>query len=249
MIQQHQLSCLISTDLHIQRYRNGICLMETELNYPGSGISLSHLFDSPIVTYFMDTESRAVLVNTACSALNSASSAHDMINKNATHYYKSESALMHIVEDKAAIETKSLVAVGKSATRIDDSIIDVINFKLPWYQGKDIIGVLGLTLSVDNNNLHDLTQKITLLLGSGLFSPHQVSKISTLATSDRAKVYFTSREMDVLFHLLRGKTASEIGITLSISRRTVENNIARIKEKSHCKSKYDLITKFIHLVK
>lgn len=245
----HQHSSIISTDMHIHRHRQGICLADPDSPYADAGTPLSHLFDSPIVTYFMDADSCAVRVNEACAALNSAASTNDMIHKNATYYYKTESALLHMAEDKYAINTKTLYASGGASTKIDDVTIDVINFKIPWYQGSNIIGVLGLTLHVDKNNMDDLSENLVTLLGSNIFSPYQAAQLSTLNTKDKSKVYFTPREMDVLFHLLRGRTAKEIGVILSISRRTVENLIGRMREKSDCKSKYELIAKYFHLAK
>ncbi len=245
----HQHSAFISSEMHIVRRRQGICLADPDSLYADAGTPLSHLFDSPIVTYFMDTDSCAVRANDACAALNSAASANDMIHKNATYYYENATALKHIAEDKKAMMTKSLVTTGGSSTKIDNVIIDVINFKLPWYQGSDIIGVLGLTLHVDKNKMDALSHNLATLLGSNIFSPYQAAQLSTLNTKDKSKVYFTPREMDVLFHLLRGRTAKEIGVILSISRRTVENLIGRMREKSDCKSKYELIAKYFHLAK
>jgi DNA-binding CsgD family transcriptional regulator len=81
-----------------------------------------------------------------------------------------------------------------------------------------------------------------------LFSPQQVSNLTSLAPRNHSDIYFTRREMDVLLHLLHGKTAKQTAGMLGISSRTVENICERIKEKANCKNKYDLIAKYLHLI-
>ena len=47
-------------------------------------------------------------------------------------------------------------------------------------------------------------------------------------------VSLTSRELTCLSYLIKGKSASEIGLLLNISKRTVETYIVKLKEKFHC---------------
>jgi DNA-binding CsgD family transcriptional regulator len=67
------------------------------------------------------------------------------------------------------------------------------------------------------------------------------SEISTntnfLLRSDR----LTKREIDVANQLVSGKTADEIGISLHISRRTVESHLENLKFKLGCRKKSELI--------
>jgi len=51
----------------------------------------------------------------------------------------------------------------------------------------------------------------------------------------------TRREAEVLFFLLRGKSAKETAVILSMSRRTVEQHIEKMKGKLGARSKFELI--------
>jgi DNA-binding CsgD family transcriptional regulator len=61
--------------------------------------------------------------------------------------------------------------------------------------------------------------------------------INTLVSGDQ----LTTREMDCIFYLMRGKTMKEIAKIIGLSWRTVEVYIARIKMKWGCVTKGDLI--------
>ncbi|WP_394846141.1 helix-turn-helix transcriptional regulator [Pendulispora brunnea] len=51
----------------------------------------------------------------------------------------------------------------------------------------------------------------------------------------------TRREAEILFFLLRGKSAKETAVILSMSRRTVEQHIDKMKQKLGARSKFELI--------
>ncbi len=57
--------------------------------------------------------------------------------------------------------------------------------------------------------------------------------------------YFTQREADCVFHLLQGKTMTEIGQILKLSPRTVEYYLTNIKKKLNCRKKNELIDKVL----
>ena len=56
------------------------------------------------------------------------------------------------------------------------------------------------------------------------------------------KVYLTCSERNCLNWCIQGKTSAEIGLILGISKRTVENNIQKIKEKFDCYKQSQLVT-------
>lgn len=57
----------------------------------------------------------------------------------------------------------------------------------------------------------------------------------------------TKREKECLKLSLRGLQATQIGELLSISPRTVECYLDNIKQKFHCHTKYELLSKIFHL--
>lgn len=53
----------------------------------------------------------------------------------------------------------------------------------------------------------------------------------------------SNRQIECLFHILRGQSANDVAITLNISKRTVETHIDAIKYKLGCDTKTQLIDK------
>lgn len=67
------------------------------------------------------------------------------------------------------------------------------------------------------------------------------------------QVKFTHREIDVLKHYLKGNSAKEIALLISISAKAVEFHLANIKEKLNCSRRSEiyqaaLSSGFIHLI-
>lgn len=61
-------------------------------------------------------------------------------------------------------------------------------------------------------------------------------------------VALTPREIDVIQHVLIGKSAKEVARELDLSPRTIEQHIANIKRKFGCKTKFELASKLIYPV-
>ena len=59
-------------------------------------------------------------------------------------------------------------------------------------------------------------------------------------------IYFTRREAQTLFHLLKGKTIPEVGRSLDLSARTIEFYVKNMKLKIGVKSKAELLDKLRH---
>jgi DNA-binding NarL/FixJ family response regulator len=55
-----------------------------------------------------------------------------------------------------------------------------------------------------------------------------------------------TRETLCIYYLIRGMTAKQIGIVMSISERTVEGYIVSIKNKLGCANRYEIITKALN---
>lgn len=62
-----------------------------------------------------------------------------------------------------------------------------------------------------------------------------------------SNLYFTKREMECLKWYIEGKTTPEIAIILTMSARTVETHLNRIKSKTNCYSRGQLCYQFANL--
>lgn len=108
-----------------------------------------------------------------------------------------------------------------------------LSYKLPLRsQSKSIIGVIGISIELDH---HDL---ISVLV------PDYLKVNSTINFIDSISSYkLTKRESECLFYLTKGFTIKEIAKKISLSHRTVEHYLARVKEKLCCHTRSQLIAK------
>lgn len=61
------------------------------------------------------------------------------------------------------------------------------------------------------------------------------------------EIYFTYREMEIAMHLFEPVTYKVIGQKMSLSDRTVECHVRRMRIKLDCKDRFDLIEKILAL--
>ena len=121
----------------------------------------------------------------------------------------------------------------------------MLGIKNPRYNANnEIIGTCGQYFDITNSHLFS---------GVALLSEDLVKKVGK--NENGAWVYLleegfanleenlklTERQSEVLFFMLRGKTAAEIGATLYLSKRTVETYINQLKERLDCPNKSALI--------
>lgn len=71
------------------------------------------------------------------------------------------------------------------------------------------------------------------------------TKINSLVVyglgSKYSGTYFTKREADCMFLLLKGKTINSVASILNLSPRTVEYYIKNMKSKLGCRTKFELV--------
>lgn len=61
------------------------------------------------------------------------------------------------------------------------------------------------------------------------------------------KLHFSKREKECISHLINGLSSKQIAKELNISHRTVEFYLESIKNKFKCRTRLELICKFIKL--
>lgn len=124
---------------------------------------------------------------------------------------------------------------------IDDKITFVKVSKKPIFMDSKVIGVLAYSYEV-----------------SGLAEEAKVDEYTKSVVVNKnqiAKNFFnlTEKEAIVLYFLIRGHSANEIGNILCKSKRTIETQIISIKMKFQCNTKSELVKKAFavgfHLVK
>jgi len=232
-----------NAEMLVQRYKQGIRLVR-----PGSRAekvsihSISSLYSMPISAYFVDLDSRFVNTNIYCSEICGAQSTNDLLGKNIVDF--TEGSVV-IANNNSVVQSASMKVFEEAEVRNDKCLIHALSFKFPWYHHDEIIGVFGCSVVIDAHSLNDLGTKLALLSSTGLLGPIGTSATKVLPDPQFGDVYFTKRELSVITHLVRGRTAKEIGELLYISKRTAETHIENIKSKTHCSSKSELIDKLI----
>ncbi len=80
-----------------------------------------------------------------------------------------------------------------------------------------------------------------------------IANEQTIQVQDRIKAAFnktlSSRQVDVLYHTVKGKTANDTAIHMGLSRRTIEHYLVDIKNKIGVTSKSELIQVSIDYLK
>lgn len=127
---------------------------------------------------------------------------------------------------KVAHQAKSQAFI-ETVTLIDGSRATALSHKMPLYsRTKKILGITGLSIIVDKSS------------APAILSCSKKKLINILPLMD---FHLTTREVECLFHLIKGKTAKMIANDLSISRRTVEQHLINCKIKLGCDTRYELI--------
>ncbi|MFM2242101.1 MAG: hypothetical protein RLZ97_956 [Verrucomicrobiota bacterium] len=86
-----------------------------------------------------------------------------------------------------------------------------------------------------------MSGKIARLVVQAFKKPLPVQTPSEMKTED---VELTSREQEVLLHLLDGQLYKEIAQTMGVSSHTVNFHIQNIYKKLHCRSRAQLVARF-----
>jgi len=100
-----------------------------------------------------------------------------------------------------------------------------------------VIGTLFHCMKLQSSIINVLYHPIIKLNGPGFY----------IIGGQYKSYQLKKRESQCLFYLIRGYTAKEIAAKLYLSPKTIEYHIEQLKEKLHCKKRYELIEKEIHL--
>lgn len=153
--------------------------------------------------------------------------------------------------DLFRIQDKAVITTGKTL-----KILDIHPFsgndwrayiftKIPFYDSnQNIRGTIFHGADITSNKLLELgslLSKVTCDVSSNLLSGLH----SFLLSNEFNNIKLTDREAECLFFLLRGKTAKHIARVMSLSPRTVEEYIVKLKMKLGATNKCELIDKGI----
>jgi DNA-binding CsgD family transcriptional regulator len=228
----------ISGELLIQRTAGGIRLVSPETLSAAENTKLAVVdaMQLPFNIYFMGTQSEIITMNPITADTCGWRSVHTAVGKSVRDLWPAKYADAALANDKDVMASRELKIIEEYAFHGNTEDVQALSFKFPWFSAQnELLGIFGCSLIMNLNHGYSLASSLAILTNTGLLS--SPVKSESLAP----KTFFSSREMDVLKHLVRAKTAKEIGILLGLSYRTVEHYIENAKHKMGVTSRSELI--------
>lgn len=233
--------CDLSPALFAVPYRGGVKFVAPrETNHPPL-LTLADLLNLPVGTFFLDTESKILLLNDSNLQICGVESLKDIHGKTAAHFLKNRDDFhqMHS-HDQSVLKQQQFHIVDEEVLRADDISFVSLAFKLPWYNADNkLIGIFGFSTISQGAGSEHISQNLTSILQTQLIQPNQ-PVLQKYRVSQAIKI-FTQREEEVAKLCLRGKTSKEIARILAISNRTVEHHLINLKTKLNVQNKSELI--------
>jgi DNA-binding CsgD family transcriptional regulator len=243
--------CLdISEELLVQHHNRGIKLVRPDdkrFNLDNNmGHSVKTLLQSPINIIFLNHHSVIQNINENNVITCGYSSIKDAYGKTIRDAYCKKSADFSINHDVKVLAHNNMIIKEEYCERIDEIAFWTLTAKLPWYDNDNSIkGILGCSIAIGLNGMPNVHDTLISFMQLDIFkrTATKSSKQRFLPGSFIGDFYFTKREAEVLRLVVRGKTAKEIAIKLSLSPRTIETYLATIKIKTNSSTKSELIDK------
>lgn len=234
----------LSPEMLITPYRGGVKLMRPAQDHT-SLVSLQDAMKLSFNIFFHNCEFITEELNeatwTTCAYESKADAIGSNINRTCIRKDQSER-----VENNnlMVIDSHKMLIIDEPADLINDQKINAVSIKFPWYNNEDqVVGVFGCAMLIKEDNLSNIAASFSMV--SDKFMQRSQTMNHLLPGKEINGSYFTSRELDVIQWILRGKAMREIAIILNLSPRTIEHYIVNIKTKAKVKTKSQLIEYFL----
>lgn len=235
-----------SENLAIQRFGPGIKLINPCQNLISDNhIFVSEIYKLPLCIYFLDTNSALQSLNEYELNFLDRNSIKDLVGLTAKDIIRPDVAESWIANDLEVIRTRKKIFKDEILIRKDEITIPLLTIKFPWYdQNNHLIGIFGISAIIDKESGISLADSMSMLTQTGLLNT-EITQNQLLPglSYGYGDIYFTQREKEILFHLVRGKSAKNIAHIFGRSQRTIEHHIENMKFKTKSHSKAELIDK------
>ena len=242
---------LISPDKWgVHRLKQGLQLVDLEKSklkkHEANLPILADLFKLPLSIYFLNQQSQLKTCNTINLGFLQTDNLKQVYNKSAYDIYKNNHCLQILENDRKVIVHQQRYFFDEQCQINNQTLLNCISMKLPWFNSENkIIGIAGFSIFNQNNSL---ATSLTLLSQLGFLNSEKES-LARLPGLSLKNIYISRRELEVLEHVVRGKSARLIALDLDISKRTVETHIEHIKNKLGVTNKSELIEKALEYLK
>ena len=239
---------MISSEFVIQAHKQGVTLARPDTPWLMSSprVSVAEVLAFPMNIYFMSPDSMMRKINDANAESCGYLSAQDSIGKSIRDIASREAAVNILRNDQAILRAEQTQVVNESFNRLDDVPLTALSIKIPWYQDDKIVGILGCSILQGLAGAPSLPEALTLLIQAGLLAPAVKTSFTTaLPQWEFSGNMLDQRDMEILYFLVRGRTAKSIAKQVQLSHRTIEHRLEAIKQKLMVSSKAELIEKVV----
>jgi len=243
----HQARSNISNELSLCRYHRGVKLIEPNQKNHATDNSVASILQLPMNIYFLGADSTILEANENCVIASRVASIKDLLGKTVLDICPVENARQIMTTDEVVVNTNSGRIVEEDMALITHGDVKnyCLSFKMPWYNNENkIIGVFGYSVYFGRDPFSEGLSKIAQL---GLLSVFESSNDARFFLDNYLfdGVYFSKREKECLYYLVRARSSKEIAKSLGLSYRTIEYYIDNIKEKMNVNSRAELIDKLV----
>ncbi|KTD53448.1 LuxR family transcriptional regulator [Legionella santicrucis] len=227
---------MISNELILSRYKNGIQLLPPDSCPEKTQLSVETIFKQPFSIYFVNEHYGLSKINSTCAANCQFDSESSAVGKIASDFLSKESAHFAVEADKIAMQDRTINILEHQLEHSNGIHYQYLTIKSPLYQEQKIVGIFGCSIVLGKHPLDKALQCISEL---GLLSSNMVhSGVNSLS----------KQQLAVAKLVINGLTAKEIGQQLGLSYRTVEFYLSHLKNKLGCQNKTDLLFKLKQLL-
>lgn len=236
-----------SLELLFRRWKNGVQLIrptkESYLPLP----SLKDILSLPCNVHLVNTASVLQNLNEATAENCHWASLQDALGSTAYSVFKEHSAQAIIAHDRDVMLNNKTVIREEEMFLLDGDTFKDINIKTPWYdEDNKIIGVVGFTIIIPAASRQNIETAMHKLIEWDILSQQASANINNLLYILETKgIILTTKEMTIIKWLIRGKTNKQIAAILTLSPRTIEQYVDRLKSKLNVYSRPELIEKII----
>lgn len=194
----------------------------------------------PGLVLVMDTNSRFIYSNRYTANLFGYSNEDSMLGANAYDIRcpAVEFASNFIAQDQIIIQNGSEVTLLDIHTYANDETKILLTKKAPFYEGNELKGIICYCTELHPDAFSKISA--TLIQSDKKYYPANSKERSYMLDFSPKEKNLSERELECVFHLLRGRSMKEIGKELNISPRTVETHLEKIKVKLNCRNKSDI---------
>ncbi len=225
----------LSRELVLHKHLNGVQLIEPSDD--SLELSLGDMMGKHLSVYLLDLGHRALEFNDHQMSYLNIIHRKDLLGKTVEAICHNNNIIASVHDNNEVVFNKQKTLIFSEEIHAFDRPCHSLSVKMPWYDDTNrVIGLFGYSYFSDSHcgqsDNFDFAE-----VSNSFFEPHQ----KTLTAADAALKPFSTREVELINYLMRGKTLNECAQRLNISKRTAEHYFNNIKDKVSVKTRSEFV--------